>query len=626
MKTLTNSTKLFATLTVVALLLPLLFTGFWSSAQAEVTADDVRSVAQGIIDWKKSDVGSLASGNLINDKFLLQAGTTPGDWYPIGLGRLGVQDNFSGYLAVVSDEVGKRYQNADKLSAAKATEWHRISLAILASGGNPRNVNGIDLIADGTYNRTDQNGNGILGKQGINGYIWGLITLDSMYYEVPSHAYYTRDDVILSILRLQLADGGWALSGTVSDPDITAMAIQAFAPYYNSQKVYSYTDRNGNLADKTVRQAVNEAIEWLSDEQLPSGDFRSWGMANCESTVQVVVALASIGIDVMHDSRFIKTDSSGTQHTLYDGILKYRTQSGGFTHSFVNDGDNPSAVAGEPNSMASEQTLYGLVSIIRQMEGKRALYDFRAEQSGELKEQISSVSQQIASLTELSSKEQISTVYEAYWQVPSAERRYVYDYYKLADLMTFAGVEFHEENIEYNSGNAGVVEPTEYFDYTDQQAVDNLPQVLTTANRAEVLRLWTKINASVEFEGKQDYTIKLEKAKNYIDGILAEVDSLKADIKSRLYPFNSIGLGKRGDVYELYDRYLALSEYDRTLLESADVEGLVKCKTQVDNLQTALIITMCCATVALLVTVWVIIHVKKRRQKKLAQKMPESDE
>lgn len=100
----------------------------------------------------------------------------------------------------------------------------------------------------------DENGKGSLGRQGINGLIWGLITLDSMYYEIPEGAYYSRDDIIVQILGLQLADGGWALTGSVSDPDITAMTLQCFAPYYNSEKEYTYL--NGNISELPVVMKV----------------------------------------------------------------------------------------------------------------------------------------------------------------------------------------------------------------------------------------------------------------------------------------------------------------------------------------------------------------------------------
>lgn len=212
----------------------------------EYTSDNFLSVADGIIAWKKADNGSEPDGYLINDKYLENAGTTPGDWYPIALGRLGIQDNNEGYLAVIKDRVEERYRESGRLSAAKATEWHRIALAVLAMGGDPTNFgtdeNGapINLIADGTYDRGKTTP---LGRQGINGWIWGLITLDSMRYAVPDGAYNTRDDIIVEIISKQLSDGGFALSSDDADPDITAMAITALAPYYNSEKYILITEK-----------------------------------------------------------------------------------------------------------------------------------------------------------------------------------------------------------------------------------------------------------------------------------------------------------------------------------------------------------------------------------------------
>ena len=200
----------------------------------EYSVNDIYSLAVDIINWKKTDNGSTKDGYLINNTYLDLAGTTPGDWYQIGMSRLEIEDDYAAYLAVVEQEIESRYTKKSKLSASKATEWHRISLAVLASGGNPLSIgtdasgNPINLIADGTYNR----GNTVsLGKQGINGWIWGLITLDSMQYQIPEGAYYSREDIIGEIVKKQLPDGGFALSGTVSDPDITAMAIQSLAPY-----------------------------------------------------------------------------------------------------------------------------------------------------------------------------------------------------------------------------------------------------------------------------------------------------------------------------------------------------------------------------------------------------------
>jgi len=124
------------------------------------------------------------------------------------------------------------------------------------------------------------------------------------------------------------------------------------------------------------------------------------------------------------------------------------------------------------------------------------------------------------------------------------------------------------------------------FTEVDKAATDNLPERLTTANRAQVLTLYAKIRSSFDFDGKNKYYARLEKAKNEIDALLQEIDDIKRLIKAELYPFDQVSLADKKTVDELYARYIALSEYDRSLFEQSDVEGLVKAKTQVDNLQT----------------------------------------
>ena len=237
-------------------LLLLLAAGGVRTAAADGRGADARTIADGILAWKKCDVGAQPDGCLLNDAYLALAGTTPGDWYPIGLGRLSIADNYAADRAVIRDRVQDRYRDSGKLSADKATEWHRITLAVLAMGGDPTSLgtdadgNPIDLIADGTYDRGRTTP---LGRQGINGWIWGLIALDSLRYPIPDGAFYTRDDIILEILRQQLPDGGFALSGGIADPDITAMALQALAPYRNSEKTYTYTlKKSGEQVTKTV--------------------------------------------------------------------------------------------------------------------------------------------------------------------------------------------------------------------------------------------------------------------------------------------------------------------------------------------------------------------------------------
>ena len=107
-------------------------------APSAASQPDITSCIEGIIAWKTAENGSPLGGVLINDAYLESAGTTAGDWYPFALGRYGRADNLRGYLAVVSDRVSARYGESGRLHAYKATEWHRIALAVSACGGNPR--------------------------------------------------------------------------------------------------------------------------------------------------------------------------------------------------------------------------------------------------------------------------------------------------------------------------------------------------------------------------------------------------------------------------------------------------------------------------------------------------------
>src|SRR5699024_11026485 len=137
-----------------------------------------------------------------------------------------------------------------------------------------------------------------------------------------------------------LADGGFALSGEETDPDMTGMAIQALAPYYNTEEVFTYETRFENeTVQKTVRTVVDEALAILSELQLSDGGFSSWDTANAESTAQVIVALTSLGIDPLEDERFIKNGN-----TVLDGILRFYMDDGGFIHAESYDPENPTAL------------------------------------------------------------------------------------------------------------------------------------------------------------------------------------------------------------------------------------------------------------------------------------------
>lgn len=598
-------------------LLLLLAAGGVRTAAADGRGADARTIADGILAWKKCDVGAQPDGCLLNDAYLALAGTTPGDWYPIGLGRLGIADNYAAYLAVIRDRVQERYREPGKLSAAKATEWHRITLAVLAMGGDPTSLgtdadgNPIDLIADGTYDRGRTTP---LGRQGINGWIWGLIALDSLRYPIPDGAFYTRDDIILEILRQQLPDGGFALSGGSADPDITAMALQALAPYRNSEKTYTYTlKKSGEQVTKTVRQVLEESLDCLSALQLDTGDFSSWGTENVESTDQVTEALCCLGIEPLTDPRFIKNGN-----TLLDGILRYRMPDGGFVHSFVYDPDNPTSSPDRSNTMAGEQTLCAMAALWRQANGMRTLYDFRAEQSDALRTRIAELERQIAGIGVNTDAAELTQMLTDFYALPEGERSYVNGYWTLSDAARAAGVDIDgiadTTPVTESPGTGTDDRPLLSFSLSDRAAVDALPDTLTTEQYVTVTTLLDKLRQSEDFEGKEDYLARLTAARQEIAAIQAEIDSINADVREKLYPFEGISLKDKKTVDSIVARYRALSEYDRAQIERW--EDVIKTQTKLDNLLRGIVIGVVLCVAAAVTAVLLVRRIRRRRHRK----------
>lgn len=572
------------------------------SFSAEVSPENI---ADGIIAWKKSDVNAKSDENLINNEYLSLAGTTPGDWYVIGLSRLGRKDNYEGYLAVIAEKIKERYTEPGRLSAAKSTEWHRISLAVLAAGGDPEDIGGQNLIADGTY---DRGKTASLGKQGINGWIWGLITLDSMAYEIPDGAFYSREDIITEIISKELADGGFTLTGDVADPDITAMAIQALAPYYNDEKTYEI---NGKTV--SVREVIDRATEKLSAMQTGDGDFLSWGTKNVESTDQVIVALCSLGIDPLSDSRFIKNGK-----TLLDGILLYRMPDGGFIHSKTYDADNPSSMPGSSNSMAGEQTLYTIAALLRRKNGMRALYDFRPEQSSDLKARISDLQTEIAKIGAKTDDGTLKKLLSDYYSITETERRYVYNYYLLSSAAKERNIDIEkiasETKIIESPPDKDGTESKVVFSETDMAAFESLPENPTTENYVLVITLLDKINRCEDFSGRDETIKKLEEAKTKIAEIQAEIDSLNAEVKEKLYPLEKMTLSDLKTAEEIYQRYEKLSDYDKTKV--LNFEDVIKTKTYLENILRGIIIGAVLTVIAAITAFFVIKDIKKRKHRK----------
>lgn len=588
-------------------------------AAGSVAPGDFCAIAEGIIAWKKSDVGASPDGYLLNDAYAELAGTAAGDWYTFGLGRLGKKDRSDAYLAVAEDRAEELYSRRGGPGSVKATDLNRTALAVLASGGDPtslgRDKDGkpIDIIADGTY---DRERHAPSGKQGIIGDIWGLIALDSMRYRVPEGAGRTRGDMLLGILCGQLPDGGFALGGGVADPDVTAMALQALSPYANDGQSRTYLLKStGETAVKTVGQVIGEALLCLSALQLPTGDFASFGTANVESTDQVVVALCSLGIDPLTDLRFIKNGS-----TLLDGILRYRMPDGGFSHSLSG--------GGRSDSVAGEQTLYAMAALLRQAAGMRTLYDLRPEQSPAMKARIAGLERRITELGSEPERAALEGLLKEFYSLPVWERSYVRGYRRLSDAASAVGLDPLSIAAKTPVTESPADPPDEpaapVFSSSDRAAADALPEKLTTADYVTVTTLLYRLTRSGDFDGRERYLGGLTDAKRRIALIREEIDDLNREIKEKLGHTEALGLGDRRAVNEMTARYMALGEYDRKKIEGS--ERLLGAKAELDGRLRGVVVGTVLSLVAVLAAALLVLRAKGRRQGPGGQKPDEKYE
>lgn len=261
------------------------------------------------------------------------------DWAALGLARDGVKLDDAYYNAVCA-YVAENINDKGQLSSRLSTENSRRILALTAIGRDVTNVAGHDLLtglSDLSY----------VTRQGLNGAVYALLALDCGGYDVPEGGTATREALINAILDKALPAGGWAYSGTEADPDMTAVAIQALAPYYGS--------------NESVKSAVDKALEILSAMQTENGGFISSGSENSESSAQIVIALTALGIDPEKDSRFVKNGKSAL-----DALCSYAVDGGGFKHI---------AADAAPDAVATQQGYCALVAYQRFINGSSRLYD-----------------------------------------------------------------------------------------------------------------------------------------------------------------------------------------------------------------------------------------------------------
>ena len=223
-----------------------------------------------------------------------------------------------------------------------ATDYARMALVADALGYDARNVTGVDLI--GELCKSD-----LVEKQGLNGYIYTLLALDSEDYSLPADALWTADKLVEKICALQKEKGYFVFTDNFgADVDLTAAAVTALAPHRQQE---------------TAAAAVEKAINWLAEVQLDTAGYAGMGVENSMSAAQVLTALCAVGIDPTQDVRFIKQG-----RTIVDYLTDSAAPEGGFRYLMTDT---------EANEMATTQVLYALSAWERLRGGKAGLFDLR---------------------------------------------------------------------------------------------------------------------------------------------------------------------------------------------------------------------------------------------------------
>lgn len=275
-----------------------------------------------------------------------------GEWAVLGLARAGValpdeyiQAYYDKVVAYVKANIGSDgiLRKPDDKNTPVITDNERIILALTAIGKDPANVGGKNLLTAlqdrNIMQVTDTS------DTDISGLVFGLLALNSGNYTQDSYW------LVQAILTQQNEDGSWSASADTkpaSDVDMTAMALQALAPYYNEG------------GDATVNTAVNKALQWLSAK------YKNTGYTSAESCAQVVVALSALQLNANSDSSFVKTVDGASTSVLGDLLRYYLGEGQGFKHA---------ASGKTADQKATEQALYAMAAYERYCRRTNALYD-----------------------------------------------------------------------------------------------------------------------------------------------------------------------------------------------------------------------------------------------------------
>lgn len=289
---------------------------------------------------------------LLNQYNNASVGSTYGEWLILALARGGIISgtDTSGAAVTYLENAYSVLRDMRDTKMSQPTDYARVTLAMSALGVEaPQSV--LDVVRD--YDR--------VAAQGINAVTYALLALDSKPYKDAGDDA-LRDKYVALLLDNACESGGWVYGGdktSTADVDMTAMVLQALAPYY----------LNG---DANVKSAVDKGLSALKAMQKSTGGFASYGTYNAESTAQVIVALTALGIDPTSAEWKQTGDPIEALLHFYDASASM------FRHT----------TNGKADQMATEQSAYALVAYKRFVSKQNRLYDMSDafSESGEVKD------------------------------------------------------------------------------------------------------------------------------------------------------------------------------------------------------------------------------------------------
>ncbi len=317
--------RLFGLLVVLALL-----SGAQACAVNTAASDEAAAFADAILAYNAESAGCADAEEWVLRE-LLGKRAAAFEWYALALHQFGVNMDAGAAVDAVEEVLSRG-------AVLGATTKLKYALTLAAFGAKEH-----DFVREAAEEA--------IGAQGIMSCIYGLHLLNN---GLKSKAH-DPSELVDTLLGLRKADGGWALMGNKGDVDVTAMTLQALAPYAGKSE--------------EVDSAVSEALSCLARAQVDAGQFIGFGgVCNAESTAQVIIALCALGIDPAQDERFITPDG----RTPIDGLRVYLLPGGGYCH-----------LEGEKvNATATLQAFEAYVALWRLRGGKSPLFVFDAPEQG----------------------------------------------------------------------------------------------------------------------------------------------------------------------------------------------------------------------------------------------------